>query len=173
MELLKKNKGFEDGFFVLALVFAITIFILIVAVAWEQIEPELDTSLNSAISNNTAVNVSSTLSGVGSTTKMFNSLLPFIMIGIIGFLILGASLYLQHPVFAFVGVIILGVAILLGVIYSNVYQEISTSTPFESTSSDFGVFNIFMEYLPTFIILLFIIIIIFLVMNKRGGTGQL
>lgn len=169
---LVKKQGFEDTFFVIAVLFAMTIFILIVAKAWSGISPQLDTTLSNVMPDDSPVNVTVTLDQVESTTQAFNTLLPFLLIGLFGFILLGAAIYMQHPIMIFVGIIILAIAILLGAVYSNVYQDIAESDSFSDVSSDFGLFNTYMQYLPILILVMFIGIIIFVVWTRQGGGQQ-
>lgn len=176
MEILKKRvrkSGFEDVIFVLAVIFTIAIFILIVSKAWGSVEPVLDEGINSALPSDSSVNVSRTLTQTTETIQMFDKLLPFILIGLFAFIMIGAALYLNHPVMLIVGIIVLSVAILLGVIYSNVYNEISSSDSFATENDNLPIIEIFMKFLPFIIILMIIGITALILYSKSGGTKSL
>jgi hypothetical protein len=76
----------------------------------------------------------------------------------------------SHPAFFFVSFIILGVVILLGTTFSNIYQQITEDTQFGSTSSDLSIIALFMKNLPLVISIVFIITIIVLFTSKGGGN---
>ena len=131
MAILKKS-GFEDAFFVIAVLFTIAIFVLILNKAWVGIKPNLEDSINNAVPNG-SMNVTENFDKVTGTVQLFDKLIPLLIIGLFAFVLIGVSLYINHPIMLIVGIIILGVAIMLGVIYANVYNEISSSDSFSSS----------------------------------------
>lgn len=108
------------------------------------------------------------LQQTGDGLAFFDNLLPFLIIGIFGFVMLSAGTIMKSPVMIFVGVIILGVLITVAVVYSNFYGHLADS---ELGTVDKGITigGLFMRYLPMIII----IGIIFLVVigSFRGGSG--
>jgi len=169
-----KKGGFEDVFFVLVIIFTIVIFILILAKVWGDVKNPLNEGLIGVMPSDTSVNITETLDDVTSTTNMFDKLLPFLLIGLFGFVMVGASMYTQHPILIFIGIIIIAVAVLLGAIYSNIYHQIAETDEFASTTDDFSISDKYMNYLP-FIIFLIAIGIGAMVMylKKQGGTSGL
>ena len=168
-----KKSGFEDAFFFIAVLFAISIIVIILFYAWGQMKDPLADSIQSSLPANSGVNVTDNFKIVTSTIGLFDKLLPFLMIGLFAFVLIGASLYMNHPIMAFVGIIILGVAVLLGVIYSNVYHQISGSAVLAETNSHFGIMEIFMQYLPYIIVIMFIAITAAIIWSRQGGAGSL
>jgi len=77
---------------------------------------------------------------------------------------------IDSPVMLFVGIIIMAVVVLLGVIYANVYNDISTTSEFTSTNDQLPIINKFMEYLPV-IGFLMAIGIGAAIMLRRGGIS--
>lgn len=168
-----KKSGFEDAFFVIAVIFTVVIFVLVLAKAWGSISPALNEGILSSMPSDTSVNVTTTLNKITSTTNLFDKMLPFLLIGLFGFVLIGASFYMNHPIMIFVGIIILGVAITLAVIYANVYHQISSSDEFSSTNADFSIQEAFMKYLPYLIIIMFIGITAAIIWSRGGASGQL
>jgi len=169
-----RKSGFEDMFFVIAVIFTVVIFILILSKAWGEIEPNLDESLTNAMPASSSVNASETLDDVTSTTQLFDKLLPFLLIGLFGFVMLGAAIYANHPILIFVGVIIIAVAILLGVVYSNVYHQIADDSEFKPTTDNFPISDMYMKFLPYFLFIMAIGIgAMVMWLRKGGGTGTL
>ena len=170
MEILKrKSQGFVDIFFILVVLLAVIFFILILSKSWESMKAPLDTGLNSAMPTDSSVNVTDILNKTSSSTLLWDKLLPFLLIGLFGFIMLGAAAYLNHPVMIFVGIVIIVIAIMLAAIYSNVYQQIIETDEFTSTSDDFPVSKIYMQYMPQILLLMLVGIIIAVTWAKKGG----
>jgi hypothetical protein len=172
MAVLKKS-GFEDAFFVIAVIFTIAIFILIMNNAWSGIRPELETSINQAIPENTAINITKNFDSVTDTGLLFDKLLPLVLIGLFAFVFISVALYINHPIMIVVGIIVLSVAVLLGVIYANIYHQISSSDEFSATNANLPITEQFMKYLPFIILILFVGITIVIIYSRSGGTGGL
>ena len=176
MELLKKRvkkQGFEDSFFVIAVVFAICIFVLVMLYAFREIKTPLDEGITGALPNNSGVNVTRTLDTVDSTLILVGNLLPFILIGLFAFVLIGAAFYMNNPLMIVVGFIVLGVAILLAVIYSNVYHQISSADVFTDVNADLGLQELIMKYLPHIIFVMILGIIITVIWYRQGGSTGL
>lgn len=172
MAILKKKSGFEDMFFVIVVLFVIAIFLLILAKSWGEIKNPLNEGLSNSMPSDSSVNVTTTLNQVGSSTILFGKLLPMIIIGLIGFVMLGASVYLRHPIMMVVAFILISIAILLAVIYSNVYHSIASSDSFSSTSSDFRIPDKIMEFLPSILLVIFVgAVSLVLWIKGQGGVG--
>jgi len=172
MELLKtKKSGFESAFFVIIVLFAVIIFMIILSKSWGEIKTPLEVGLQNAMPNDTSVNISETLVTVTETTNLFDKLIPFLLIGLFAFVMIGAAVYMQHPIMAIVGIIVLAVVILLAIVYANIYHQISASDEFASTTENFSISDTLMNYLPIIIIVLFIGITAAVAWSKgsRGG----
>ena len=169
-----KKSGFEDMFFIIVVLFAVSIFLIILSKIWTDIKTPLNQGITSAMPENPGMNISETLDQVSSTNIMFDKMIPFLLIGLLGFVLIGASAYLSHPILAFVGIIVLGVAILLAVVYANVYHQLSSSDEFSSTTAQHPIADKFMEYLPIWLLLAFIGVIITTIwLRSNGGTTSI
>jgi len=166
-----RKQGLEDIFFVMVVIIAIAFVTIILAKVWSDVRDPFETGLESALPSDTGdVNVTDTLNKTTETTLLFDKLLPFLILGLIGLVIIGASLIYQHPIMIFVGIILLVVAIILAVAYSNVYHQITQTDEFSSTTSQFGITDIFMKYMPYIVVILFVIIGVIL-WTRKGGTS--
>ena len=175
MEVLKpitRKSGFEDSFFIIAVLFAFAIVLLIVNKAWGDMKPNLETSINSALPDN-SINISTTLDQVSSTAQLFDKLLPLLIIGLFAFILIGVSLYINHPIMLIVGIIIMAVAVMLGVIYATVYNEISSSDSFSSTNAQLPITEIFMKYLPIILVMVIVGIVGIILYSRQSGGGGL
>ena len=171
---LIRKSGFEDMFFVLVIIFTVVIFILVLAMAWGRVSPKLNEGLQSAMPDDSSVNITTIINQTTDTTTLFDKLLPFLLIGIFGFVMIGAAMYANHPILIFIGIIIVAVAILLGVIYSNVYHQIADDSQFRPTTDKFPISDKYMEYLPWFLFLMAIAIGgMVMWLRKGGGTASL
>lgn len=145
---IKKSQGFEAWFFVIVALLAFSLFFIVLNKVWGEIKTPLGDRLQSTIGNNTDVNITKVTGQVTSSGLLFDKLIPFLIIGLFGFVMILAGSIIKHPIMIFVGIIILGVLILLGVVYSNVYNELTSSDAFASTKADMPIQDKFMQYLP-------------------------
>ena len=176
MELLNKKirkSGFEDAFFVIAVLLTIAIFILVLSKAWSDIRPELETSIQGSLPEDSGINVTENFNNITSTVLLFDKLFPFVLLGLFAFVFIGVALYINHPIMIFVGLIVLAVAVLLAVIYANIYNEISSSDEFAETNANFPIMEQFMKFLPIIIIIMFIGIVAGIIYSRSGGTSGL
>jgi len=169
--IVKRKSGFEDAFFVIAVIFTISIFILILAKSWGEMRTPLEEGITGALPSGSDVNVTKTFDNITSTTSLFSTLLPFILIGLFAFVFIGTAIYMNHPIMLVVGIIILAVAILLSSIYANIYHQISESDEFAATNDELPIQEIFMQYLPFIIMLIFIAIIISIIFLRGKSAG--
>lgn len=170
---IKKPQGFVEFFFVIVVLLAVALFLLVLNKVWKEVKNPLDEGLSSAMPNDSSVNVSKVLNQTGSTTRLFDKLLPFILIGLFAFVLITAGAIMRHPIMIFVGVIILAVIILLAVIYSNLYQSIAETNEFQQANSDLPIQGNFMKYLPYIIFILALGITIMIVYGRNQGGGGL
>jgi len=171
--LIKRKSGFEDAFFVMAVLFTIAIFVLILVKSWTEMRTPLEEGITGALPDGSDVNVTKTFDTITSTTTLLSTLLPFILIGLFAFVFIGTAIYMNHPIMLVVGIIILAVAIMLGAIYANIYHQISSSDEFTETNEQLPIQELFMQYLPYIILLIFIAIIIAIIFLRGQGGGGL
>jgi hypothetical protein len=169
---IENKNSFTDFitlFFVIAVVFAIGIFVIILADSWDTIEPKLNTALTTSTPAESGSNVTKTLEGVGNTIGRFNILFPLLLIGLFGFVFVTAMLNQSHPAFLFVGLIVLFVALTLAGVYSNVYDNITEKDAFTSTNDDFNIMGLIISKLPIIVLVFFVAIALILYMRSGGG----
>ena len=172
---LRNNRGnFVAWFFVIVVLLTFSIFVLVLNKTWSSMEAPLAEQFSENMpTDNTDVNVTKILGQVGSTTVNFSKMLPFLIIGLFAFILIGAGAIMKHPIMIFVGLIILGIIILLAVIFSNVYTGISESDGFTDTDAKLGLQGKFMDYLPTIVVLLALGVFAAILYGKSQGGGQL
>ena len=169
----KKSQGFEAWFFVIVVLLAFSLFFLILNKVWGDVKQPLDEGLSQAMPANSPVNISTTLNQVSSTGNLYDKLIPMILIGLFGFILISAGAIIRHPIMIFVGIIILGVVILIATVFSNLYDDISSSDAFASTKADLPIQDKFMQFLPTLVLIMAIAIIggILWSRSSQGGSG--
>ena len=173
MSRVKKSQGFEAWFFVIVVLLGFALFFAILNNTWKDIVTPLDEGLSGAMPDN-GVNVSRTLGQVTSAGLQFDKLIPFIVIGLFGFLLISAGAIIRHPIMIFVGIVILGVVILVAVVFSNVYNNITESDAFSDTKEDLPVQDLFMKYLPVIVVLMAIVVVGAILWSRSsGGAGGL
>ena len=174
LKKLNKKKGFTDYtglFFALAIIFGIAIFFVILSYAYTQVKPRLNAGLTGYKAAEADSNATAILDKVGTSINRFNIYFPFLLVGIFAFVMIIALLGKSHPAFLFIGLIVLGVALILAAVYSNVYSEITSNDNFSGTSSDFNIMGRFVENLPLIILILFVGIGVILYAKSGGGQG--
>lgn len=177
IKIKKGQTAFQDIFYVLGFMLAAALLIFILYFVFNQIKPGMNTALLEGTPKDQygnkigTYNVTKTLSQVTSGVGLFNGLYPLLIIGLIFMVLVSAATMESHPIFFFVSIVVLLVAVISGVVFSNVYQQITTDTQFGNTSSSFGVMNAFMKYLP-FIIIIILIIAMVIMYSKPGGVSS-
>ena len=90
MLISKRNKRGQLGafeiFFVMAMLFALAIFIVVLYYSWTQINQPIEDALNSAMPDGqTAFNLTTMSNRVDGGMTLFNVMYPFILLGLIIF----------------------------------------------------------------------------------------
>lgn len=168
---MNKRGNFVAWFLVIIVIMAFAIFSLILNKTWGEIETPLASTLENNMPDDSPVNVTDVLGGVGDTTKNFSNMLPFLIIGLLAFVMISAGAIMKSPAMIFVGIIVLGVLLLISVVFSNVYTGISGTTEFTSTSNDLQIQGTFMDYLPAIAFFIAIGVVAFIVYGKSYGGG--
>lgn len=156
-------------FLVIIILLTLSVFLLVANYAWDQIEDPLATGLNGTVPTDDASKINNALSSTGDSVAFFDSLLPFLLIGIFGFVMLSAGSIMRSPVMIFIGVILLGVLILIAVVYSNLYGNLIDSE-LSSSADNLTIGSLFMQYLPMIVIISIILVIVSVMLRDTGGT---
>ena len=162
MELRLNKKGQTDFiaiFFVLVVLFGVAIFAVILYNAYdENIKDNLNTALTSSTPVDANANVTKILEQTSGGIRMLNPMFPLLLVGLFGFGLVMALMGKSHPVFFFVGIVILAVAIILAVVFSNAYESITDHASFSNAADEFFVMTLVMDNLPLVILILFVAI---------------
>jgi len=162
LRLNKKRKGQTDFislFFVLVVLFGVAIFAIILYNAYdENIKDNLNTALTTSTSVDENANVTEILDQTSGGISMLNPLFPLLLVGLFGFGLVMALMGKSHPIFFFIGVIILAVSIILAVVFANTYDSIVSNDNFSDAAEEFSVVTLIMGNLPIVILILFLAI---------------
>jgi small-conductance mechanosensitive channel len=130
----------------------------------------LNTGLTGVTNSSSGVNVTRTIAQTTGSNVMLDRLFPFLLIGLFAFVLIMAGTIIKHPIMIFVGIIVLGIVILLAVIYSNLYNNISETAEFSSQKTTLSLTDKFMHYLPIVVFVMAIGIVSAILYSRGGGT---
>lgn len=171
---IKHRNSFTDFtglFFALAVIFGVAIFFIILSYAYGKVEPRLNEGLSNAATPEEGKNVTEILEKTGTALTRFNPLFPLLIVGVFGFVLVMALMGRSHPVFLFIGLIVLGVALILAAIYSNFYETLTENPEFASTAADYNIMSIFLDNLPVVVLILFVAIGVIIYLKSGGSQG--
>ena len=159
LRLKKAQADFISLFFVLVVLFGVAVFSIILYNAYDDnIKDNLNEALISSTPADSSANVTKILDQTSGGIRMLNPLFPLLLVGLFAFGLIMALMGKSHPVFFFIGIIILSVSIILAVVFANVYEGISENENFTDANDTFSVMGFVMSHLPTTIFILFLII---------------
>ena len=136
---MNKKGDFENILFLVVMIFAVSIVFLVIGYSASQALPRINTALTSSTPVETDKNITKMLDTTESAIYNFNLWFPFLLLGIITFIIIMAFYTESHPIFFFIGIIVLVIALIVGGIYSNVYERISDQPQFIATADNFDI----------------------------------
>lgn len=128
--------------------------------------------MNGSVPTADADLINTPLSQTGGGVAFFDTLLPFLLIGVFGFVMMSAGTIMKSPVMIFVGVIILAVVLVLAVVYSNVYGNL-LDTELGDVQDNVTIGSLFMQYLPFIIVISILIVVIAIGIRGSGGSSSL
>ena len=174
---LNQKKGateLADVFYVIVFLFSAALLIFILYFVYQQIKEPVQSALVSGVNVGSQAELNASLTTMSGQTiggvGMFNILFPFILLGLIAMVAVSAFFIDSHPIFFIVSLIILGVVILISVVFSNIFQTITTDDSFGDTSTHFNIMNLFMKNLP-FIAVIVIVIVAIIIWGRPSGSS--
>ena len=167
----KGQADFVSLFFVLVVLFGTAVFFVILYSAYnENIKDNLNDALTSSTPVDANANVTAILEQTSGGLKTINGMFPLLLVGLFAFGLIIALMGKSHPVFFFIGILILGIAIILAVVFSNSYESITSTGTFADAAEDFGILDIIMNNLPLTIFILFCAISAILYAMRSSGS---
>lgn len=172
--LLKKRhkKSFTDFvglFFFITVLFGVAMFVVILYNTYnDHMKDRLASSLEQATPDDSDVNVTRILGQTSGGISKLNPLFPLLVVGVIGYIVMLVFLSRSHPALFFIGILVLGVALIIAATFSNVFEAIGETSNFNGTVGEMGIISIFMNNLPILVFILFVGIAILLYAMKTG-----
>lgn len=141
---IKNKKGIADILVFVIIVFSIAIGLFVFHFVNKNIHDTLKPELTTEESQTALTE------GVTKLNNMLDSLVFIIFIISVALIIITSFLVNVHPVFFVFYLILIPLALILAVILSNTYTEITTQEEFNQTVSSFKMTNFIMNKLPLF-----------------------
>ena len=166
---------FKKGDLPDVLVWLITIFILAMGLfVFAFVIPTIGTGLNDAGMNSSieGADAITTFSSIGTVTIQRGFFMLFA--GLIMGVMISSFLIRTHPIFMFLYVIFLGLAVFLSTYFGNAYETLTEQAIFSGTLASQGLINVVMNNIPkiTLGVGALSIIIVFAKFSSLRGGGQ-
>lgn len=134
-------------------VIAVTLFAL--GIGFFVVHSILTTTVDTMVANTSVINASETASGMFQTVKVTADRMDYfilaVFIGSVLALIITAWFIGGNPIFMFVYFIVVILAVLLSMLMSNIWEDVSTASVFGTTVSSFPITNHILGLLPFYI----------------------
>lgn len=132
---------------------AVTLFAL--GIGFFVMHSVLNTTVDTMVANTSVINASTTASSMFQTVKDTSDRMDYfilaIFIGMILALIITAWFVGGNPIFMFVYFIVVILAVLLSMLMSNIWEDVSSASVFGTTISSFPITNHILGLLPFYI----------------------
>ncbi len=137
------KKGVLDFFYIMVILFiSIVTIIISLYITQTMDETGLFTEYDEA---------QESINWTKTTLMGFDMAILIVIIGFSIFVIASSYFVWSHPAFFFLGLIILCIAVIVGSIESNVYEDLRTTDQLEATALNFPRANFIMANLPIYI----------------------
>jgi len=157
------KKGFVgDIIFILIVLFLTVISTLVGYTIYNKyVEGTADMEIFNTSANNN-------ITAMGQTTmKNFDYLFIFIVVGLIIMTIISTFSIRTHPIFFFISVLLLILAIIFSGTFANIYETFIGTEAFAEAGTQYTVMGYFMSHFPTMILLIGAILLIILFAKEK------
>lgn len=162
---MNKKGSMLDLIVGMVIIFVIAIVILVVGKANDNLQKNLNETVSgSAVSQGA-------MTKLDSVVKNLNYLFVFAVAGMIIWLVVTAFFIESHPIFFIAGFLILVIAIILGVIFSNAYENLESNPQFSDIKGNYSAIDWLMLKFPTVVLVLGAIFFIIMFAKIRGAGG--
>lgn len=165
---LNKRGAIGDIFWVIAILFIIAIFYIIMRAIYTEIKPELLDALvgeGPDAHNRSAI----PLEVIDRTINAQDYLFAFLLFGFFIFMIISSVLIDSNPAFFFVGLIMIAITLIVAPIFANTFTELTAEDELATAKEDFPVTTWIFDHYPTVIIAMGAIVAV--VLYGKFGTG--
>ena len=168
-----KKANMPDIILFPVIIFANAVVLFILYFMWIQMQEPLTTGFNSTNADSAAI-VNDTMPKITGALKLFDTLFPLFMVGVILSIIISAFFIRTYPFLFFISLLLWIVAIFIAVVMANVHSTAIRENPaFASVVGDFNTTNYIVNRLPIITLVLAIVVSIILYSKLSGyaGTG--
>lgn len=166
---LTNKKGISDVVFVVAILFVIALSFLVILFISTTLRDNMVPAIT-IMDNTSGAMLNQTISAVPQT---IDTAFLIILVGLIIGVLISSFLFYSHPIFMILYIILSVGALLISVIFSNVYETVSTTSGLNSTIASMPIANYVMLHLPLFVLgIIALSIIIIYAKSQMGGANQ-
>jgi hypothetical protein len=171
----KRGIGLQVTLFVLVFMFATAIFLVVLYHSWTQMADPLEESINNALPDDSSFNMSQMTDRISLGVGLFDAMFPFLVLGLIIMATVSVFFIESHPIFFFISLILVVTVILLGVVFGNIFQQLTENETLSDAGAEFDITTLFMKNLPIIItiVIAVVMVILFAMSRSRGATGGL
>jgi len=166
-----KRGNFEQTIFALVMILSICLFLFFLVFFAQETLPKISSALTDSTPAEAGRNVTEILDKTETSTERFDNWIPLLLVGIFGYLFVTLFFVKSHPMLFFIGLIVLGVALILAAVYSNIYEELKDKPQFSDVEAEMTISGILMSYLPQIIFVVFILTALIIWVLNRGSAG--
>ena len=168
--IVKKNKNasIQDLFLLMIFMIGFGIFIIILAYVIPQIT---DGMRNSEMNDSAAIRAAFLETDKIATTNL-DSIYLAVFAGLLMSILISSFMIDSHPIFIPIYILLLGFAVVVGVILDNVYEEFTTNAQLNQTVADYTTIQtaIMGNYIP--IIIAVGVLSMIIIFGKRRLVGE-
>ncbi len=163
---MNKRGGMADLIFIIIILFALAACTLVGSLVYSSWKSE------SADIINTSPTAQAITDKGSEVMSIMDYVFLLVLVGLTISTLLLAFMIRTHPVLFFASLFMLAIAILIAAQFSNIYEEFIADGEVSSTAADYTITTYVMSHLPTVILIIGCMVLIFLFVKPSGG-GQL
>jgi len=150
---MNKKASLLDSFQIILFLFAFSIITIISLFLIDKFETDVGGRFDSDVSTYAIDQGQATLLN-------FDNLFVFILVGLLIATIVGAYFIQTNPIIFWISLMLLLVFLTIAAIFTNVFEEITTTPELAETASNFTIINLVMGHLPLTLLVIFSLIAI-------------
>jgi len=159
---MNKKASLLDSFQIILFLFAFSIITIISLFLIDKFETDVGGRFDSDVSTYAIDQGQATLLN-------FDNLFVFILVGLLIATIVGAYFIQTNPIIFWISLMLLLVFLTIAAIFTNVFEEITTTPELAETASNFTIINLVMGHLPLTLLVIFSLIAIALYAKWNAG----
>lgn len=162
--MMDKRGNLLDIFYIMAVLVAVSIFLVVTYHVFGAIKPELDSNLNDP-------KVTTLTQQTQDALSFFDIVFPVFFLGLILATLISAYFIKSHPAFFFVSLFIWVIAIIVAVPLANMHSELRDNSSLSTSFAAFPISNTIINNMPI-IALVISALVAAVLFAKPGGNEQ-